>query len=55
MANSKAHSELLKELQDKGITDLDSLVKHITQDKTAAAQPRILLCNHNFCIVVKPR
>jgi hypothetical protein len=47
--------KLMSELKDKGITDLDSLVKQITENKTATIHPRILICNNvHYCIVVKP-
>jgi len=59
MAEAGPHSnegkKILAELKDNGITDLDTLVRKITADKTAAAQARILICNsRHWCIVVKP-
>jgi hypothetical protein len=59
MADSYSHSEaakkLVSELKDKGITDIDSLVRKVTEEhKTSAAQPRMLVCHTNhYCIWVK--
>jgi len=57
MAETHPHSEeakkVLAELRDKGITDLDALVRKITEDKMAAAADRMIICNRNhWCIIV---
>jgi hypothetical protein len=57
MADKHDHSEegkkLLRDMRDKGITDLDGLVRRLMADKTAAPSARKLLCDRNhFCIVV---
>lgn len=57
MAETHPHSEegkrILGELKDKGITDLDALVRKITADKTAAEPDRMIICNRNhWCIIV---
>jgi len=59
MAASQPHSaegkKILAELKEKGITDLDGLVRKITADRPAAARARMLICNsQHWCIVVKP-
>jgi len=54
-ATSNAAKKLLSEFKDQGVTDLDSLVRKIVENKEAPPQARLLLCNHNYCIVVKPR
>lgn len=59
MAETHPHSEegkkILGELKEKGITDLDALVRTITANKTTAARARMLFCNsQHWCIVVKP-
>ncbi|MFI5023874.1 MAG: hypothetical protein ACHQRJ_19760 [Alphaproteobacteria bacterium] len=59
MAETNPHSEagkkILAELKEKGITDLDGLVRKITADKTTTAQARMLFCNsQHWCIIVKP-
>ena len=51
--------ELLQQLQERGITDLDSLVQRLVsenqprQARAATLPPIMLLCNSNFCLVVK--
>ncbi len=59
MAETHPHTEegkkILAELKEKGIADLDTLVRKITEDKTAAARARMLVCNsQHWCIIVKP-
>jgi len=57
MAETHPHSEeakkVLAELRDKGITDLDALVRKLTEDKMAAQADRMIICNRNhWCIIV---
>jgi len=57
MAETHPHSEegkqFLAELRDKGITDLDALVRKLTEDKMAAQADRMIICNRNhWCIIV---
>jgi hypothetical protein len=59
MAATSAHSEegkkLLAEMKDKGITDLDTLVRKITAQQTTRIIGGLLICNsEHFCIVVRP-
>jgi hypothetical protein len=49
--HSAEAKKILSELKDKGITDLETLVKAVTQNSTAAAQPRRVACDpHHWCI-----
>jgi hypothetical protein len=58
MADSTPHTEdgkkILSELKDKGIADLDTLVRKITENKAEAAQARMVICNSShYCFIVK--
>ncbi len=59
MAETHPHSEegkkILAELKDKGIADLDTLVRRVTADKPAAVPDRMLICNPNHWCIIVPR
>jgi len=51
---SNAAKKLLSEFKDQGVTDLDSLVRKIVENKEAPAQARHIWCNPNYCVIVRP-
>lgn len=53
------HKEMLKELQDNGITNLDELVRAVLDDakkKKTENEPRMIWCNlGHYCVWVKEK
>jgi len=47
--------KILSELKDKGIADLDTLVRKITENKAAAVAARRIICDRNHWCVVVPK